>query len=68
MIDGKTLRRLRLLKGLKQKEAAQKIGISQSGYCRLEQSAWLQGAKLQKILQALECTNADIEKAMLLLN
>jgi len=68
MINGQTLRRLRLLKGLKQKEAAKKLGISQSAYSRLEQSVWLQGERFQTILKALECTTADVEKAMAIQN
>jgi transcriptional regulator with XRE-family HTH domain len=64
MINGQTLRRLRLMKGLKQKEAAKKLGISQSSYSRLEQSVWLQGLQLQHILKALDCSTADVEKAM----
>lgn len=64
MINGQTLRRLRLMKGLKQKDAAKKLGISQSSYSRLEQSVWLQGQQLQNILKALECTSDDVEKAM----
>jgi len=68
MINGQTLRRLRLLKGMKQTEAAKRIGISQSTYSKLEQSAWLQGEKLQAILKALDCTNADVAKALALLN
>lgn len=68
MINGQTLRQLRTLKGLKQKDAAQKLGISQPAYSRLEQSVWLQGAKLRTILKALECSTTDVEKAMAILN
>jgi len=68
MINGETLRRLRNLKGLKQKEAAKKLGISQSAYSRLEKSEWLQGEQLQSILKALECTTADLEKVLSMLN
>ena len=68
MINGETLRRLRTLKGLKQKEAAKRIGISPSAYSRLEKNEWLQGEKLQTILKALECTTADVEKVLSILN
>jgi transcriptional regulator with XRE-family HTH domain len=68
MINGQVLRRLRVMKGLNQKEAAQRLQISRSTYARLEQSVWLQGEKLHAILIALECTTADVEKAMNLLN
>lgn len=68
MINGQTLRHLRTLKGLKQKEAAHKLGISQQAYSKLEQSAWLQGEKLHRILKALDCGKGDIEKAMAILN
>ena len=64
MLNGQTLRRLRTLKGLKQKDAAQKLGISQTTYSKLEQCVWLQGEKLQSILKALECSTKDVEKAM----
>lgn len=68
MINGKTLQRLRTSKGLKQKDAALKLGISQPSYSRLEQSVWLQGTKLHTILKALECSTTDVEKAMAILN
>jgi transcriptional regulator with XRE-family HTH domain len=68
MINGQVLRRLRVMKGWSQKEAAVRLRISRSTYGRLEQSVWLQGTRLQTILNALECTSADVEKAMDLLN
>lgn len=68
MINGQTLRRLRMMKGLTQKEAAKKLGIGQPAYSKIEQSAWLQGPKLQNILKALGCTTNDVEKAMVILN
>jgi transcriptional regulator with XRE-family HTH domain len=68
MINGKTLQRLRTLKGLKQKEAAKKMGVSLSTYAKLEQSPWLEGAKLHAVLKALECSTNDLEKAMAILN
>ena len=68
MINGQVLRRLRIMKGLNQKEAARRLRMSRSTYARLEQSVWLSGEKLQAILNALECTSADVEKAMNLLN
>jgi transcriptional regulator with XRE-family HTH domain len=68
MINGQILRRLRQLKGWNQKEAAKKLGISTTTYAKLEQSVWLQGEKLQTILKAWDCTTADVEKAMALLN
>jgi transcriptional regulator with XRE-family HTH domain len=58
---------LRQQKGLTQKQAAQRMGISQQAFSRLEHSAWLQGEKLQALLTALQCTTADVEKAMSLL-
>jgi transcriptional regulator with XRE-family HTH domain len=68
MINGQVLRRLRMMKGWSQKEAARRLHMSRTTYARLEQSVWLQGIKLQAILDALECTSADVEKAMDLLN
>jgi transcriptional regulator with XRE-family HTH domain len=68
MINGETLRRLRNLKGLKQKEAAKKIGITTAAYAKLEKSEWLQGEQLQNILKALECTAADLAKVLSILN
>lgn len=68
MINGETLRRLRTSKGLNQKEAAKKLGISPAAYAKLEQSVWLQGAMLQRILNALNCTSTDVEKALAILN
>jgi transcriptional regulator with XRE-family HTH domain len=68
MITGTTLKQLRLLKGLTQREAARRMGISQYAYSKLEQSPWLQGEKLHAILKALQCSTADMEKAMALLN
>jgi transcriptional regulator with XRE-family HTH domain len=52
MINGHTLRLLRQQKGLTQKQAAQRMGISQQAFSRLEHSAWLQGEKLQALLTA----------------
>lgn len=68
MINGETLRRLRALKGLNQKEAARKLGVSPATYAKLEQSVWLQGDKLRHIFKALNCTTTDVEKAMAILN
>jgi len=68
MINGQTLRKLRVIKGLNQKEAAKKLGISPARYAKLEQSVWIQGEQLQTILKALDCTTADLEKALSLLN
>lgn len=68
MITGETLRRLRMHKRLNKKEAARKVGVTPAAYARLEQEGWLQGQTLQTILKALDCTTADVEKVMALLN
>ncbi len=68
MINGETLLRLRTLKRLTKKEAAQRLGMSAASYASLEKSVWLQGAQLQAILKAWGCTIADVEKALEILN
>ena len=68
MINGSTLRQLRKLKGLNQKAAATKLGITLAAYAKLEKSEWLQGEQLQNILKALDCTAADLAKVLSILN
>lgn len=68
MINGETLRRLRLRNGLRQKEVAKKLGVSVATYAKLEKSVWLQGEQLHAILKALDCTTADVEKILEILN
>ncbi|NJO25308.1 MAG: helix-turn-helix transcriptional regulator [Bacteroidia bacterium] len=61
MITGETLKKLRRLRGPSQKEVAEKLGISQPAYCKMEKSRYINGKRLERILKALGCTQKDIE-------
>jgi transcriptional regulator with XRE-family HTH domain len=66
-ITGNVLRQLRTLKGLKQKAMAEKLGISQPAYSKLEKSKIISGEKLTKVLEALGYTKEELQQAVGLL-
>lgn len=61
-IPGEAIRKLRHLKGYMQKVAADKMGITQQAYSKLELSESIKPKKVWKILSAFDCTGHDFEK------
>ena len=58
---GEVIRRLRQLKGFKQSTAAEKLGISQQAYSKIEQRKTVSAKNIAQIIIAFNCSNADIE-------
>lgn len=61
MISGQTLRKLRLLKEMKQTTLAKKLGISQQAYSKLEKCNSIDAQKLAVLLDLLQCSKAELE-------
>lgn len=61
MIAGETLRLMRNLRKLKQKTMADKLGISQPAYSKMENCKCIKGKRLEKVLQAFNCTITELE-------
>ena len=63
-ISGEIIRILRILKGIKQTEAAGKLGITQQAYSKIELNVVISSAKVAEILQAFNCNWKDLENIM----
>jgi transcriptional regulator with XRE-family HTH domain len=61
MITGETIRLIRNWKKLKQKTVADKLGISQPAYSKLEKHNHINPERLQKLLVVFNCTDSDLE-------
>ncbi len=61
LISGETLRLLRHLKNLKQKTVADRLGVSQPAYSKLEKSKSIKDEKAEKLLKLIDCTISDLE-------
>lgn len=61
-IPGETIRKLRNFKGIKQRDAADSLGISQQGYSKLEKSICVKHKKIHQAIKAFGCSNEDFEK------
>jgi transcriptional regulator with XRE-family HTH domain len=68
MVTGEDLRLLRILKGIKQTSVANKIGISQQAYSKLEKSDSISKKKIEAILEAIDCNTSDIKKLKRIIN
>jgi transcriptional regulator with XRE-family HTH domain len=55
MFTGENLRQLRLIKGMKQKFVASKLGISQQAYSKLENRDVITDHLLLKVMQSMDC-------------
>jgi transcriptional regulator with XRE-family HTH domain len=60
MINGETLRVLRLLKKQKQSTIARKLGISQPAYSKIEKCKRIEGEKIKRILDLLDYAEEDV--------
>ncbi|MFM7838127.1 MAG: helix-turn-helix domain-containing protein [Chitinophagaceae bacterium] len=56
------IKKLRLYKEFKQATVAQRMGISQQAYSKMENSSWVAKGKLPAILQALESNPEELKK------
>ena len=61
MCSGEKLRLLRLLKGYKQQFVADKLGISQQAYSKLEKKEKINESLLKEIFQHLHCSHEEID-------
>lgn len=68
MITGELLRKLRLIKDIKQETMAEKLGITQPRYCHLEKKEKIQGDLLRKLIKALDYTTEEVEEMTKLLS
>lgn len=63
MYSGEILRRLRLIKGIKQKVVAQMLGISQQAYSKVEKQLKVDSERFKTIVLALGSSPKEIEVA-----
>lgn len=61
MLTGEKLRLLRIVKGWKQQFVADKLGISQQAYSKLEKRDFIKKDVLTRIMQSTNCTEEDME-------
>ena len=58
---GEIIRRLRLLKGIKQTDAAKRLGMSQQAFSKIEKYPSIAETTARKILAAFACVEEDLE-------
>lgn len=61
---GELLKLLRNLKGIKQGDAARKLGVKQQAISKLEHSKRISATLFEKVIAALNLSKEDIETAM----
>jgi len=59
-INGELLRKLRVMKGLKQESVAKALGISQPRYCEFEHRTHINGELLNRLLEAMDYTHEEV--------
>ena len=64
MQSGKTLKMLRIIKGLTQREVADEIGITQQAYSKIEKKEWVDEKKFTKILLLLKYSKRELENIL----
>jgi transcriptional regulator with XRE-family HTH domain len=62
MCSGETLKKLRLLKGLNQKGIAQKLGVTQQAYSKMEKLEKIEDEKISYILKKLNWASIEIDE------
>lgn len=62
MYSGDTLKKLRLIKGLNQKGIAQKLGITQQAYSKIENLEKIEDEKVAYILKKLNWAFIEIDE------
>lgn len=62
------IKKLRQNKDFKQVTVAERMGISQQAYSKLENSTWVTKGRLPVILQALDSSPEELEQLARLLN
>ena len=60
LVTGDNIRRLRVLKGLKQLDAGKKLGIGQQAYSKIEFSPEISQSKARRILNAFESNEEEL--------
>jgi transcriptional regulator with XRE-family HTH domain len=60
---GELIKFLRVLKGMKQEDAAKKMGVKQQAVSKLEKGKKVSLRKFEQILQLLKCSKEDVEVA-----
>lgn len=61
-IPGSLLRKLRFSIGIKQEDAAKRLGITQQAYSKLENSEAVKEKTISKILKAFDIEEEDFKK------
>jgi transcriptional regulator with XRE-family HTH domain len=60
MNSGKTLRILRTLRGLTQKQLGSQLNITQQAVSKMEKHPWIDSDTMKKVLSALGCSNEEL--------
>ena len=60
---GELLKVLRTLKGIKQEEAAKKLGVKQQAISKLEKCSKVSLRKFEQIIKLFKCSKEDVETA-----
>ena len=61
MNSGETLKVLRLLRGITQKQLSDQLNISQQAVSKMESHQWIDKKKMEKILSVLNCSKEELE-------
>lgn len=65
IVTGDTIRRLRKIKGIKQADAAKKMGFTQQAYSKIENSQQISTLKLEQLLTAF---NSNVQELSVIIN
>ncbi len=60
---GELLKIIRTLKGIKQRDAAKKLGVRQQAISKLEKCPKISLRKFEQIVQLFKCSAAEVEAA-----
>ena len=61
-VSGEILRKLRLMMGVKQTSAAEKLGITQQAYSKLEKRKTVNNDRIDSVLKALNCGKTELDE------
>jgi len=62
MNSGKTLKILRVLRSLTQKQLGDQLNISQQAISKMESHTWIDNKAMKKILSLLNCSKEELEQ------
>jgi transcriptional regulator with XRE-family HTH domain len=61
MYKGKIIQSLRKLKRISQHQVANKLGITQQAYSKLEKQEWIDNDKIDQVLSVLKSSRKELE-------